>query len=77
MPRTSAIDQGREAFARRRWREAYARLSAADRELPLKPRDLERFATAAYLVGEDALATAIWTRSHHQLVDQGNVERAA
>ena len=77
MPRTCAISQGREAFARRNWREAYAQLSAADRELSLEPADLERFAAVAYLVGEDGHATAIWTRAHHQLVDQGNVERAA
>jgi DNA-binding CsgD family transcriptional regulator len=77
MPRTAAISQGLEAFAHRKWREAYAQLSAADHELPLEPADLERFATAAYLVGEDALATTLWTRVHHQLVDQGNVERAA
>lgn len=48
MPRTSAIAQGREAFARRNWREAYAQLSAADRELSLEPADLERFATAVW-----------------------------
>jgi ATP/maltotriose-dependent transcriptional regulator MalT len=77
MPPTSAIAQGREAFARRKWREAYAQFSAADRGLALQPPDLERFATAAYLVGEDAHAATIWTRAHHQLVDQGTVERAA
>jgi DNA-binding CsgD family transcriptional regulator len=77
MPRTSAIAKGREAFARHKWREAYAQLSAADRELSLEVTDLERLATAAYLVGEDVHATTIWTRAHHRLVDQGNVERAA
>ena len=77
MARPPAIVQGREAFARQQWREAYAQLCAADRERPLEPADLERFATAAYLVGEAAHATAIWTRAHHQLIDQGNVERAA
>ncbi|MGH6921323.1 MAG: LuxR C-terminal-related transcriptional regulator [Geminicoccaceae bacterium] len=71
------IVRGREAFAQQKWRAAYAQLSAADREQPLEPADLERFATAAYLVGEDAHATTIWTRAHHQLIDQGNVERAA
>ncbi len=74
---TAAIVQGREAFAQRKWREAYAHLSAADREPSLETADLERLATAAYLVGEDAHATAIWTRAHHQLIDQGNLERAA
>ncbi|MEX0732389.1 MAG: LuxR C-terminal-related transcriptional regulator [Aquisalimonadaceae bacterium] len=77
MASTPAIIEGREAFARQEWRDAYARFSAADREQPLEPADLEWFATAAYLVGEDAHATAIWTRAHHQLIDQGHVERAA
>jgi DNA-binding CsgD family transcriptional regulator len=77
MAPTPAIVQGREAFARQKWREAYAQFSAADRELPLELADLERFATAAYLLGEDAHATTIWTRAHHQLIDQGHVERAA
>ncbi|EHK54283.1 transcriptional regulator [Mesorhizobium alhagi CCNWXJ12-2] len=77
MARTSSIIQGREAFAQQKWREAYEHLSAADRGQPLEPADLERFATAAYLVGEDAHAAAIWTRAHHILIDQGNVERAA
>ncbi len=77
MARTPATVQGREAFARQKWGEAYAQLSAADRQAPLELADLERFATAAYLVGEEAHATTIWTRAHHQLIDQGDVERAA
>lgn len=77
MVGSSAILEGREAFASQKWREAYAQLSTADRESPLEPVDLERFATAAYLVGEEANAFTIWTRAHHQLIDQGNVERAA
>src|SRR5829696_2405044 len=77
MARTPAIVQGREAFAQQKWREAYARLSAADRDSPLEPADLERLATAAYLVGEDSHATTIWMRVHHQLIDQGEIERAA
>jgi DNA-binding CsgD family transcriptional regulator len=77
MSRTSAIAQGREAFARRNWRQAYAQLSGADLELSLEAADLERLATAAYLVGEDARATATWTRAHHRFVELGDVERAA
>lgn len=77
MARTPAIVMGREAFARQKWREAYELLSAADRESPLEPSDLERFAAAAYLVGEDAHAATNWTRAHHDLIDQGHVERAA
>lgn len=77
MAQTSAIDQGREAFSRRKWREAHALLSAAERGQTLDPTDLDRLATAALLVGEDAQATALWTRAHHQLVDQGEIARAA
>jgi DNA-binding CsgD family transcriptional regulator/tetratricopeptide (TPR) repeat protein len=77
MAETPAIDQAREAFARRKWREAYELLAAADRESPLEPADLERFATAAYLVGEDAQAATSWARAHHVLIDHGNLERAA
>ena len=77
MARPHAIVQGREAFALRKWREAYGLLSVADREAPLETADLERFAAAAYLVGEDAHAAAHWTRVHHDLLAQGRVERAA
>jgi DNA-binding CsgD family transcriptional regulator len=52
-------------------------LSAADRESPLEPADLERFAIAAYLVGDDAQAATVWTRVHHDLIYQGFIERAA
>ncbi|MCD7059391.1 helix-turn-helix transcriptional regulator [Pelagibacterium xiamenense] len=77
MVRLAEIEAGREAFARCRWREAYARLSGADGVLSLEPDDLERFAAAAYLVGEEAEATAIWTRAHHERIDRGEIEQAA
>lgn len=77
MVEVSAIIEGREAFARREWREAFAQLSVADRESPLDPTDLERLATAAYLAGEDTHAAAVWMRAHHALIDYGDVERAA
>jgi hypothetical protein len=51
-----AIDVGRDAFRRRAWREAYAKLSAAEREDDLAVDDLEQMATAAYLIGEHTVA---------------------
>jgi DNA-binding CsgD family transcriptional regulator len=72
-----ALDRGRESFRRRAWRDAYALLSAADRETPLEPEDLERLATAAYLVGRDDDCADIWTRAHHELLSRGDVARAA
>jgi len=77
MALTRAIDEGRAAFAKRQWRTAYQQLSVADSEGALEPADLERFATAAYLVGQDDLAVTLWTRVHHDWIDRGNVQRAA
>lgn len=71
------IVEGREAFARRAWRTAYTALAAAEREAVLAPADLDRLATAAYLVGRDAEAAAIWTRAHHGFIDEGEIEHAA
>ncbi|MGH7577614.1 MAG: LuxR C-terminal-related transcriptional regulator [Longimicrobiales bacterium] len=54
MTAIDTIRRGRECFARRRWADAYTHLSAADQEASLEPDDLERLATAAYLVGRDS-----------------------
>jgi len=77
MAHTGAIDRGRAAFAGRQWRTAYEQLSAADSETSLEPADLERLATAAYLVGQDDRAVTLWTRVHHDWIDRGDVQRAA
>jgi hypothetical protein len=69
------LELGREAYARSAWGDAYARLSAADRDASLEPEDLERLAMAAYLIGMEAEATATWTRAHHEHLDRGDVER--
>ena len=54
MTAAASLDQGRAAFERQAWGEAYAQLAAADREAPLEPEDLERLAIAAHLIGRDA-----------------------
>lgn len=77
MAGTSAVAQGREAFARREWRAAYARFAAADRARPLPPVDLETLATTAWLVGEETRAIATWTRAHHRHIELGNSAAAA
>ncbi|HXH05550.1 MAG TPA: LuxR C-terminal-related transcriptional regulator [Vicinamibacterales bacterium] len=71
------LERGRDAFLRRRWAEAHALLAAADQHNPLQPDDLERLATAAYLVGRDAESTEIWTRAHQQHLGLGAAGRAA
>jgi DNA-binding CsgD family transcriptional regulator len=77
MAKNDSLDQGRAAFARREWKTAHARLSAADGEASLEPADLERLATAAYLLGQHDEAVTFWTRLHHDCIDRGDVERAA
>ena len=72
-----SLDRGREAFRRRAWGESCAQLAAADREAPLEPEDLERLASAAYLVGRDADSADIWARAHHEFLGRGDRERAA
>jgi len=72
-----ALVQGRSAFAASAWAGAYELLSAADRLAPLEPDDLERLATAAYLVGHDDPSAELWARAHHELLGQGEPERAA
>ena len=75
MAGSDRLEAGREAFARREWRDAYAHLAAAIDEL--LPEDLERAAVAAYLTGADADATAWWRRAHHQRIDRGQPGAAA
>jgi ATP/maltotriose-dependent transcriptional regulator MalT len=76
MSRSPALASGRAAYARRDWAAAYTHMSDADREAPLETEDLERLATAAYLIGRDAECAAAWARAHHDLLRRGDVARA-
>jgi hypothetical protein len=49
MTAAGSLDRGRAAFRRQAWGDAYAQLTAADREAALEPEDLERLAIAAQL----------------------------
>jgi DNA-binding CsgD family transcriptional regulator len=73
----SALDRGRTSFERHAWSDAYAELSAANQEAPLEPDDLERLATAAYVVGREEESADLWARVHHELLTRGHTERAA
>jgi DNA-binding CsgD family transcriptional regulator len=72
-----SLDRGRDAMRRRAWCEAYARLSAADHDVPLGPEDLQSLATAAWLIGKDAEATHLWTRAHHDFLARHEPEPAS
>jgi DNA-binding NarL/FixJ family response regulator len=77
MTAADALQRGRESFERRGWGEAYASLSFADRERSLEVEDLERLATAAYLVGRDDDSTHAWERAHQRCLRAGDAVRAA
>lgn len=70
-----ATEAGREAFARRAWREAHDALAAADRAGTLDADDLERLATAAHLVGDDDADA--WSRAYHRHLAAGHRVAAA
>jgi DNA-binding CsgD family transcriptional regulator len=73
----SLIDEGRDAFERQAWRDAFRALSAADVEQDLGLEDSERLAVAACLVGRSEDSVAAWTRAHMECVRLGEVARAA
>lgn len=68
---------GRESFERRDWGPAYEQLSAVAREQAPAADDLERLATAAYLVGRDEESDDAWARAHHEWLRVGDAPRAA
>jgi hypothetical protein len=70
------LEQGREAYARRAWRDAYESLSDADQAAPLGAEDLELLATSAYMVGHDNEYLSDLERAHHAYADAGEALRA-
>jgi DNA-binding CsgD family transcriptional regulator len=72
-----ALARGRELFDRKTWGESYRLLEACDREAPLEPEDLERLATAAYLLGRDDESETCRARAHQQFLARGDDEGAA
>ena len=66
-----------KSFEQRAWADAYRLFEAADREAALEPEDLERFATAAYLMGREDESAAHWERAHRTFLERGDPEGAA
>lgn len=56
---------------------SYDQLLVADGEAPLEPDDVERLATAAYLLGRDADCSELLARAYHDHLDRRAPERAA
>ena len=73
----TALAQGRAAYAERRWSGACEQLRLADESEPLSGADLDRLATAAFLVGDDEGSVAARTRAHASFLEEGHRVRAA
>lgn len=73
----TTLQQGRESFRRQAWADAQAQLSAADREDPIRPADLERLAIATYLLGRYVESAAVTRRVYQESIRAGDVASAA
>lgn len=71
------IERGRTACEERAWEDAYASLSAADQAAALGAEDLERLATATYMLGREVEHVGILERAHLAHLEAGNTLRAA
>jgi len=75
--RVQSIDEGRKLLQQRAWSAAFARLSAADRQSPLDPEDLEMLAGAAHLLGMDEANAEMMSRAHRGFLERGETRSAA
>src|SRR5688572_22167454 len=73
---SAALERGRASFTRNAWRDAYERLSDANRSAPLEAEDLELLAMAAYLIGKDVESVDLLARAHQEFLNRSEVERA-
>jgi len=77
MTDLATLRRGRKSFEQRAWSDSHRLLTAAGRDGALEPEDLERVATAAYLLGRDDESEAFRARAHQAFVNRGDHEGAA
>lgn len=68
---------GRAAHRQQAWRDAFVELSAADRDQPLRPADLESLATSAYMLSRDDDAHRALERAYCVYLDHDDAAGAA
>ena len=68
---SEGVDRARLAFDRHAWRVAYEGLSAAATDEPLEPQDLERLASAAFLIGHSTESRQTWLDAYRSYVEGG------
>ena len=71
------LEEGREAYARRAWPEAYRLLHEADGEGALEPGDLEALAKSAWWIGLATESIAAFERAYALHLERGNRSMAA
>jgi DNA-binding NarL/FixJ family response regulator len=71
------VERARELYAERAWNDAHAALSAAEHNAPLAADDLERLATAAYMIGRQDEYFDALGRAHRAHLDAGEALAAA
>ncbi len=76
MTTVTTLEEGRKAFRKQAWADAYALLSSADTDLQVDPEDLKNLATAAYLTGKETDCAEIWARAHQGYLENGEVQQA-
>jgi Response regulator containing a CheY-like receiver domain and an HTH DNA-binding domain len=72
-----ALASGRAAFDERRWEDAFTWLSAADREHPLVPGDLELLGRSASLTRRDDVSFRMLERTYAAYLTENDELRAA
>ena len=77
MALSQELQEARAAFEKAAWADACARLKNLDAQAPLEAEDLDRLATAAYLVGDDAESVETRSRAHARFLERGEPVRAA
>jgi DNA-binding NarL/FixJ family response regulator len=73
---TGELERGRDAYARSAWAEVDVALGRAGELSPLAAEDLERHATAAYMLGRQDDYLARLERAHHAYSERGETRRA-
>lgn len=74
---SAALERARASFANQKWSDAYAQLTAADRERPLDVEDLERLAVAAHVTGDLDGRGDAFARAYNESLRRGDLARAA
>jgi hypothetical protein len=71
------VERGREAYARSSWAAAYDALAAAEAVEPLVAPDLERLATAAYMLGREDEWMRLLGDACGRFSESGDAQQAA